>query len=170
MNSSTWYKWVITLVVIFFTLSACVGNNKLNTTEAAKMDTQLTDKMIYGDWAYNAKKPGVVRWLDEGASYSALETAPGYEDAKLEKDQYGDDIRVYEEIIQYDPATSKRTVLLPLKQLIPTGSDKALAIDDYQWSNDKSKILIYTNAKYVWRKKTVVTIGYVTLILTIYGS
>jgi dipeptidyl-peptidase-4 len=153
MNSSTWYKWVITLVVIFFTLSACVGNNKLNTTEAAKMDTQLTDKMIYGDWAYNAKKPGVVRWLDEGASYSALETAPGYEDAKLEKDQYGDDIRVYEEIIQYDPATSKRTVLLPLKQLIPTGSDKALAIDDYQWSNDKSKILIYTNAKYVWRKK-----------------
>jgi dipeptidyl-peptidase-4 len=153
MNSSTQYKSITTLVVIFFTLSACAGNNKLNTTEAAKMGTQLTDKMIYGDWSYNAKKPGAVRWLDKGANYSALETAPGYEDAKLEKDRYGDDIKVYEEIVEYDPATSKRTVLLPLKKLIPKGFDKALAIDDYQWSDDKSKILIYTNAQYVWRKK-----------------
>ncbi len=152
MNSSTWYKWVITLVVVFFTLPACVGNNKLNT-EPVKNDVKLTNEAIYGDWEYNAKKPGSVRWLDEGASYSALETAPGYEDATLEKDQYGDDVKVYEEIVQYNPATLERTVLVHLKQLIPQGSDKALAVDDYQWSEDKSKILIYTNAKYVWRKK-----------------
>jgi dipeptidyl-peptidase-4 len=118
-----------------------------------KSDGQLTNKAIFGDWDYIAKRPGSVRWLDQGAGYSALETAPGYENAKLEKDQYGDNIKVYEEIVQYDPATLKRTVLLPLNQLLPQGSDKALAVDDYQWSNDKSKILIYTNAKYVWRKK-----------------
>jgi dipeptidyl-peptidase-4 len=27
-------------------------------------------------------------------------------------------------------------------------------VDDYQWSKDKSLLLIYTNAKYVWRDKT----------------
>lgn len=153
VKNFTWYKWVSALVVILFTLSACVGSNKMNTTEPVKMGEQLTNESIYGDWDYNAKKPGTVRWLDKGASYSALETALGYEHAKLEKDQYGDDIKVFEEIVQYDPATSERTVLLTLKQLMPTGTDKALAVDDYQWSDDKSKILIYTNAKYVWRKK-----------------
>jgi dipeptidyl-peptidase-4 len=140
-------------MVALFTLSACVGNNKSNLTKPVKKGVQLTNESIYGDWNYSAKKSGTVRWLNKGASYSALETAPGYENAKLEKDQYGDDIKVFEEIVEYDPATSKRHVLLPLKQLIPKGSDKALAIDDYQWSDDKSKILIYTNAKYVWRKK-----------------
>jgi dipeptidyl-peptidase-4 len=153
MNSFTWCKGVTANVALLFTLSACMSNIKSNTTEPVKSAVQLTNEAIFGDWDYNAKKSGKVRWLDEGANYSALETAPGYEDAKLEKDQYGDDIKVYEEIVQYDPATLERTVLLPLKQLIPQGSDKALAVDDYQWSDDKSKILIFTNAKYVWRKK-----------------
>jgi dipeptidyl-peptidase-4 len=152
MRRFTRYKSVTTLVAVLYTLTACVGGNNLNK-EPVKNGVKLTNEAIYGDWEYNAKKPGTVRWLDEGASYSALETAPGYKDAKLEKDQYGDDIKVYEEIVKYDPATLERTVLLPLKQLIPQGSDKALAVDDYQWSEDKSKILIYTNAKYVWRKK-----------------
>jgi dipeptidyl-peptidase-4 len=152
MKSFTNFKSVTTLAAVLFTLTGCVGSNHMNT-EPVKNGVKLTNEAIYGDWEYNAKRPGAVRWLDEGASYSALETAPGFEDAKLEKDQYGDDIKVYEEIVKYDPATLERTVLLPLKQLIPSGSDKALAVDDYQWSDDKSKILIYTNAKYVWRRK-----------------
>ena len=153
MKSFNWSKKVATLTLSLLALSACSVDSKLHTTEPVKNGVKLTSEAIYGDWEYNAKKPGAVRWLDKGASYSALETAPGFEDAKLEKDQYGDDIKVYEEIVEYDPATLERTVLLPLKQLIPQGSDKALAVDDYQWSDDKSKILIYTNAKYVWRKK-----------------
>jgi dipeptidyl-peptidase-4 len=153
MMSFTWRNRVATLTLSLFTLSACTVDSKVDTTEPIQNGVKLTNEAIYGDWEYNAKRPGTVRWLDEGASYSALETAPGYEDAKLEKDQYGDDIKVYEEIVKYEPATLERTVLLPLQQLIPSGSDKALAVDDYQWSDDKSKILIYTNAKYVWRKK-----------------
>ena len=144
---------LVALLAITITLAACVGNHQSNEKELAKSGVQLTNQAIYGDYEYMAKRSGKVRWLDEGSNYSALETAPGYEDAKLEKDQYGYDIKIYEEIVQYDPATLERTVLLPLQQLIPQGSDKALPVDDYQWSEDKSKILIYTNAKYVWRRK-----------------
>lgn len=121
---------------------------------AAGTDTlQLTNEAIFRDWAYNPRRPGAVRWLKEGAAFTALETAPGYENAILEKDQNGDDIKTYEEIVQYDPATLKRKVIVPLAQLTPTGSDRALVVDDYQWSDNKSKLLIYTNAEYVWRKK-----------------
>ena len=102
----------------------------------------LTNEAIYQDWQYNAKRPGVIRWSDEGSNFTALETAKGYEDAELEKDQYGDDIKLYEEIVQYDPATLKRTVLISLAQLTPKGSDKALPIDDYKWSKDRNLVLI----------------------------
>jgi dipeptidyl-peptidase-4 len=56
--------------------------------------------------------------------------------------------------VQYDPATLERSVLVSLEQLTPEGSDKALVVDDYQWSKDGSRLLIYTNARYVWREKS----------------
>jgi dipeptidyl-peptidase-4 len=114
----------------------------------------LSNEAIFSDWEYHAKRPGAVRWVEEGAAFTALETAPGFEDAELEKDRYGDDIKLYEEIVQYDPATQERTVLITLDQLKPPGSDTALVIDDYQWSDDQSKLLIYTRAEYVWRQKS----------------
>lgn len=153
MKSSTYYTKILVLVFALLTLAACNREGDTPTSETANSAVQLTNEAIYEKWDYNSKFPGVVRWLEEGANYSALETAAGYEDAELEKDQYGDDIKVYEEVVQYDPATLKRTILISLKQLTPKGSDKALTVDDYQWSDDKSKILIYTNAEYVWRKK-----------------
>lgn len=141
-----------TLVVV--ALLAC-GSAPVDVAPAAsEQDVTLTNEAIYSEWEYQAKRPGTVRWVDEGAAFTALETAPGYEDAVLEKDDYGDDIKLYEEIVNYDPATLERTVLISLEQLIPKGSDKALMVDDYQWSDDKSKLLIYTNAEYVWRKKS----------------
>ncbi|MEP5766363.1 MAG: S9 family peptidase [Halieaceae bacterium] len=116
--------------------------------------TLLTNEAIYKDWEYSAKRPGTVRWSEEGATYTALETAPGYEDAELEKDQYGDDIKIYQEVVQYDPATGERETLISLKQLTPADSEKALVVDDYRWTDDGARILIYTDAEYVWRKKS----------------
>ncbi|MEP5569182.1 MAG: S9 family peptidase [Halioglobus sp.] len=114
----------------------------------------LTNEAIFDDWDYNVKRPGAVRWAEQGATYTALETAPGYENAELEKDQYGNDIKVYEEVVQYDPSTGERKVLISLPQLTPNNSDKALVVDDYRWSNDGTRILIYTDAEYVWREKS----------------
>lgn len=114
----------------------------------------LSNEAIYKDYEFNAKRPGAFRWQTEGSNFTALETAEGFEDAELEKDRYGDDIKVYEEIVEYDPATLERRVLISLAQLTPKGSDKALVVDDYVWSKDRSRLLIYTNAEYVWRDKT----------------
>lgn len=114
----------------------------------------LTNEAIFKDYQYNAKRPGAIRWDKEGAKFTALETAKGFENKTLEKDVYGDDIKVYEEIVQYGPATLARNVLITLKQLTPKGASNALVVDDYQWSEDNSLLLIYTNAEYVWRDKT----------------
>jgi dipeptidyl-peptidase-4 len=143
----------IILTLASMALSACVQVGHSNSSGSQKGGEMLTNESIFKNWDYNAKRAKAVRWLDEGANYSTLETAPGYEDAVLQKDQYGDDIKEFEEIVQYDPASLDRTVLINLAQLTPQGTNKALIIDDYQWSKDKSKLLIYTNAHYVWREK-----------------
>jgi dipeptidyl-peptidase-4 len=116
--------------------------------------TLLTNEAIYKSWEYNPKRPGVIRWADEGANFTALETAKGFEDAELEKDRNGDDIKIYEEIVEYNPATLNRKILISLAQLTPKGTDKALVVDDYKWSKNKKLVLIYTSAEYVWRDKT----------------
>jgi dipeptidyl-peptidase-4 len=127
------------------------SNNPMKNTADASC---LTNEAIFQDWEYNAKRPRAVRWDKEGATFTALETAKGFETVTLEKDQFGDDIKAYEEIVQYDPATLDRTILITLEQLTPKGASKALLVDDYQWSKDQNMLLIYTNAKYVWRDKT----------------
>ncbi|MGK0371279.1 MAG: dipeptidyl-peptidase-4 [Glaciecola sp.] len=143
---------IMTMSVLVSFIVACAASNKpmQNSAEAV----YLTNEAIFQNWEYNAKRPGAIRWDKEGSTFTALETAKGFKNAKLDKDQYGDNIKVYEEIVQYDPATLERTILITLKQLTPKGARKALLVDDYQWSKDKNMLLIYTNAKYVWRDKT----------------
>ena len=114
----------------------------------------LTNEAIFRDRAYKAKVPGTVRWLEDGSGYSALETVAAHEDTELELDELGEPINPYREIVKYDPATLARTVLFSLEQLTPKGAEQALAVDDYQWSDDGSRLLVYANARKVWRQRS----------------
>ena len=82
---------------------------------------------------------GPVRWMKDNLGYSTLET---------NKDLGGTDI------VRYDAKSGQRTVLVSAKQLTPNGQSKSLNIDNYIWSEDDSKLLIFTNTKKVWRYNT----------------
>ncbi len=47
-----------------------------------------------------------------------------------------------------------KTDILTTTQLTPTGQTKPLKVESFQFSEDNSKILIFTNAQRVWRFKT----------------
>ncbi|MEZ4935825.1 MAG: DPP IV N-terminal domain-containing protein, partial [Saprospiraceae bacterium] len=51
------------------------------------------------------------------------------------------------------PDMSKSTVV-ETSALIPIGSDQPLAIDNFYFTDDEKKVLIYTNSQRVWRYKT----------------
>ena len=114
----------------------------------------LTLEAIFKDFAFEAKEPGQIRWLKDGSGYTALETVEAYRDIEPERDEEGEIIKWAEDIIFYDPATLKRKILISAGQLTPKGKEKALTIDDYIWSEDRSKLLIYTNSVKVWRTKS----------------
>lgn len=89
---------------------------------------------------YALPRFGPARWLADGTAYTTVERAQG--------DAGGTDI------VRYDAASGARSVLISATQLIPAGTQKALPIADYTWSNDASKLLIFTNTQKVWRQNT----------------
>src|SRR5262245_19421072 len=95
---------------------------------------------IYAKSEYSLPRFGPARWLEDGTAYTTVERATGTAGGS--------------DIVRYDAATGARSVLIANTQLIPAGSEKALPIDDYVWSDDGSKLLIFTNTKKVWRQNT----------------
>ena len=45
-------------------------------------------------------------------------------------------------------------ILVSSQMLTPTGAEKPLSMDSYQWSHDKTKLLIFANTERVWRFNT----------------
>ena len=82
---------------------------------------------IYTQHAYDAPRFGPARWLSDGTAYALVERT-------------GDGA----EIAQYDAATGARRVLAGTK----------LDVDDYSWSPDGRRLLIFTNTRKVWRQNT----------------
>lgn len=102
-------------------------------------DNALTLENIYTNGAFRSKGFGPVRWMKDSKGYSTVET---------NKDLGG------QEIVRYDAQTGSRSVLVAANQLVPPGQKKPLDIDNYEWSDDNSQMLIFTNTKKVWRYNT----------------
>lgn len=100
----------------------------------------LTLKRIITDKDFQTASFGPARWLEDGSGYTTLEETEAYEDAK--------------DIIKYDPASGQREVLVSAARLVPPDQNEPLSIDDYTWSEDGTKLLIFTNTKRVWRRNT----------------
>ena len=115
---------------------------------------RLSNEAIFSDRMYDAARPVASRWHPDGNSFTVLETNPAYEDAEMEVDENGNLVEHPKDLVSYDFETLERTVILSAEDLIPPGGDKPLVIDDYAWSDDQSKLLLYTNSVRVWRVKS----------------
>jgi len=103
-------------------------------------DVLLTLDDIFVAGKYDAKNFGPARWLDGGSRYTVVEPAADFAGAS--------------EIVCYDTATGRRSVLVSARRLIPDGQAKPLRIADYAWSAGRQKLLIFTNTRRVWRYHT----------------
>jgi len=92
---------------------------------------------IFDSPAFQQKRFGPARWIRGGAAFTTLERAPATEGAK--------------DIVEYETATGKRSILVSHQQLTPAKAAKPLTVDDYHWSNDAKRLLIYTESRKVWR-------------------
>ncbi|HEX4439897.1 MAG TPA: S9 family peptidase [Thermoanaerobaculia bacterium] len=117
---------------------------------------------IFDRKEFEPKTFGPFRWMENGKAYTTLEAQPGSKETK--------------DLVRYDAATGARRVLMPASRLVApatpggtrppaaaekdaqlaaaTPGAKALDVEDYAWSDDGKKLLVFADAKKVWRRKT----------------
>lgn len=121
-------------------ISAALALAVLALAVHAQDKRRLTLERIFSSNEFRSESFGPARWLDDGSAYTTLEPAPGNKEAR--------------DIIRYEAATGARSVLIAAAALTPKEMTTPLVIDDYAWSQDGSKLLVFTNSKQVWRQKT----------------
>jgi dipeptidyl-peptidase-4 len=95
---------------------------------------------LFASSEFYAQRFGPARWIDGGSAYTTVEPSAAVPGAS--------------DIVRYETATGRRSVMVSARQLIPRGSTQALDIDDYAWSPDGSLLLLFTNTQRVWRRNT----------------
>jgi len=100
----------------------------------------LTLDRIFSSSEFRSETFGPARWLDDGIAYTTLEPPADNKETR--------------DIIRYETTTGARSVLIAAASLRPSGASAPLVIDDYAWSKDGRKLLIFTNTKQVWRQNT----------------
>ena len=94
---------------------------------------ELTLEDIYVKGTFRARGVPQPTWMEDGRSYSAL-TEKG--------------------LVRVDAATLAETVIVPQAAFVPEGAARPLRVEDYTWSEDKTKLVVYTNSRRVWRRNT----------------
>jgi dipeptidyl-peptidase-4 len=100
----------------------------------------FTVERIFTAPELNAHTLGPSRWLASGDAYTAVEPSA--------------DVPGGQDIIRYDAASGARTVYVSAHQLTPPGTAHPLAVEEYSWSPDGRRLLLFTNSKKVWRDNT----------------
>ncbi len=107
---------------------------------SAQDDSQLTLERIFTNNEFQSDWFGYSRWIDGGEGYTTLEKSAEFAE--------------YNEIVRYETLSGKKEVIVSASAIIPLGEENPIRIHNYEWSKDKSKLLIYTNSKRVWRQNT----------------
>jgi dipeptidyl-peptidase 4 len=130
-------------VKIFRLLSTASLAVVFSVQAAFAQSPQLTAALdrMFNKHEFTGASFGPARWLHDGAEYTTVEASA--EGPKGSQD-----------IVRYETATGKRTVLVSAVKLIPAAGAKPLSIEDYAWSPDTRLLLIFTNSKKVWRANT----------------
>ena len=121
------------LLVLLSTISS-----PATVQQSANFDEEL--RRIFERNEYRPETFGPAAWLDDGRRYTTVEPSAAIKEAQ--------------DLVVYDTATGRREVLISASNLKPPSASAPLAIDDYSWSKDRARLLLFTNSKKVWRDNT----------------
>jgi len=97
----------------------------------------LTVHAIWGSPEFASDLVDVV-WMPDGKAFTTIDG-----DASGNTDLY-----------RVDAVTGAKALVVRGADLVPPGAVKPVAIEEYQFSGDGSKLLIFTNSARVWRENT----------------
>jgi dipeptidyl-peptidase-4 len=123
--------------------------------EEATGPSELTVQRIFDGEEFSLKRFGPARWLEDGSGYTTLEDSVDFEKSEPKEEEGTEAEKVDpKDIIRYDPTTGERSVLLSAASLAPEKGADPIEIEDYHWSDDGDRLLVFTNTTRVWRRNT----------------
>lgn len=105
--------------------------------------SRLSIERIFVRHEFDGREWGPARWLEGsagGGGYTTLEPSAVTRGGR--------------DVVRYDTESGRRAVLVTAAQLTPQATTSSLRIEDYAWSADMTKLLVFTNSKRVWRRNT----------------
>ncbi len=108
----------------------------------ARLPDDLASRLerIFALKEYETRAFGPARWLDGGRAYTTVEDSPAVPGGK--------------DIVRYETSTGARHILVSAASLRTSPDAKPTTIDDYSWSADGRRLLLFTNTRKVWRRNT----------------
>jgi dipeptidyl-peptidase-4 len=107
---------------------------------AQRADSALSVQRIFASPEFFAQGFRGARWRPGMDAFTRLERSASNQD--------------WSDLVQYDAESGRRTVVLAATRLIPRGESSPIEVEDYTWSPDGKRLLIYTNSERVWRENT----------------
>ena len=134
MNARTLRRFVCPVtcwlgLVMLLSALPVVAANKTNSP-------LLTVKRIFDSGEFNGDGFS-ARWLEDSSGYTTFESS---------KETSGG-----RDLVRHDPKTGAKEILVPAADFVPPGASSPLGLDDHVWSKDRSRLLLFTNSKRVWR-------------------
>lgn len=129
----------LTMVLGFAAISITLCDRLCMGAEPEKDAALLTLDRIFDSDDFRGEEAPAIRW-SKGGGYTTLE--------KPELKGAGQDL------VWHDTGSDRKEILVPAHRFIPPGGESPLAIESYSFSNDGSKLLIFTNSKRVWRTRS----------------
>jgi dipeptidyl-peptidase-4 len=96
--------------------------------------SQLSVERIFASSDFRLQGLPAIQWMKDGQRYTFV-------------GENGD-------LMVEDAATARRDVMVAASALVPQGGGEAIEIEDYEWSADERKLIIFTNTQRVWRTNT----------------
>ena len=124
-------------VILSFCLAAVVGVTATASARPGDSTSQVLGeaesrlRAIYDKREFDALSFRAA-WLRDSSGYTVLEPSAGTDASEL---------------VQYDTVSGKRATLVSRQQLVPPGTAKPLAIEDYSLSPDGGLVLLETNGR-----------------------
>jgi dipeptidyl-peptidase-4 len=101
--------------------------------------SRLSVERIFGTGEFAARGAGQLRWVDD-STYVALQANP----------QQNGSV----ELARFNARTGARDVLVQSTWLVPNGASAPLEVENYFWSPDHKRLLVFTASERVWRENT----------------
>src|SRR5687768_15082254 len=127
--------WSATALVI----SAVAATAAAQSVAPPATASRLTIERIFGSGEFAARGAGQIRWLDD-SSYVALQANPQQPGAA--------------ELARFNARTGARSAFVAATALTPNGAAGPLEIENYNWSPDRRKLLVFTASEKVWRENS----------------